>query len=77
MSYQKPEKDFGEGPVRKPCEVKVVNQLNRVQYQKTHKIRITLTSRKVKSLEKVCQGMHYSSMLVIELPKPSSTTLRH
>jgi small subunit ribosomal protein S20e len=35
MSYQKPEKDFGEGP-------------------KIHKIRITLTSRKVQSLEKVC-----------------------
>jgi len=35
MSFQKPEKDFGEGP-------------------KIHKIRITLTSRKVASLEKVC-----------------------
>ncbi|KAJ9145371.1 hypothetical protein NKR23_g5247 [Pleurostoma richardsiae] len=35
MSYQKPEKEFGEQP-------------------KTHKIRITLTSRKVQSLEKVC-----------------------
>jgi len=35
MSYQKGEKDFGEGP-------------------KVHKIRITLTSRNVKSLEKVC-----------------------
>jgi len=35
MSFQKPEKDFGEGP-------------------KIHKIRITLTSRKVVSLEKVC-----------------------
>ncbi|KAJ9646779.1 40S ribosomal protein S20 [Exophiala oligosperma] len=35
MSFQKPEKDFGEGP-------------------KIHKIRITLTSRKVQSLEKVC-----------------------
>jgi ribosomal protein S10 len=35
MSFQKPEKDFGEGP-------------------KVHKIRITLTSRKVQSLEKVC-----------------------
>ena len=34
MSYQKPEKDFGEGP-------------------KIHKIRITLTSRNVSSLEKV------------------------
>jgi len=34
MSYQKGEKDFGEGP-------------------KVHKIRITLTSRNVKSLEKV------------------------
>merc|ERR1712093_198819 len=38
MSYQKPEKEFGEGP-------------------KTHKIRITLTSRKVQSLEKVCQEL--------------------
>jgi ribosomal protein S10 len=35
MSFQKPEKDFGDGP-------------------KIHKIRITLTSRKVQSLEKVC-----------------------
>ncbi|KAI0008270.1 40S ribosomal protein S20-like protein [Xylariaceae sp. FL0662B] len=35
MSYNKPEKDFGEAP-------------------KTHKIRITLTSRKVTALEKVC-----------------------
>jgi small subunit ribosomal protein S20e len=35
MSYNKPEKDFGDGP-------------------KIHKIRITLTSRKVASLEKVC-----------------------
>ncbi|CAG8894087.1 unnamed protein product [Penicillium nalgiovense] len=38
MSFQKPEKDFGEGP-------------------KVHKIRITLTSRKVASLEKVCQEL--------------------
>ncbi|MCJ1231515.1 40S ribosomal protein S20 [Toensbergia leucococca] len=38
MSYQKPEKDFGEGP-------------------KTHKIRITLTSRKLQALEKVCQEL--------------------
>ncbi|CAD6569430.1 40S ribosomal protein S20 [Imshaugia aleurites] len=38
MSYQKPEKDFGEGP-------------------KIHKIRITLTSRKIQSLEKVCQEL--------------------
>ncbi|CBX98340.1 40S ribosomal protein S20 [Plenodomus lingam] len=38
MSYNKPEKDFGEGP-------------------KIHKIRITLTSRNVKSLEKVCQEL--------------------
>jgi len=35
MSYNKGEKDFGEGP-------------------KVHRIRITLTSRNVKSLEKVC-----------------------
>jgi small subunit ribosomal protein S20e len=38
MSYNKPEKDFGDGP-------------------KIHKIRITLTSRNVKSLEKVCQEL--------------------
>merc|ERR1712000_759378 len=38
MSFQKPEKDFGEGP-------------------KIHKIRITLTSRKVQSLEKVCSEL--------------------
>ena len=38
MSYQKPEKEFGEGP-------------------KTHKIRITLTSRKVDALEKVSQEL--------------------
>ncbi|KAJ9314774.1 hypothetical protein DTO271D3_5020 [Paecilomyces variotii] len=38
MSFQKPEKDFGEGP-------------------KVHKIRITLTSRKVASLEKVCSEL--------------------
>ncbi|KAI9707158.1 MAG: 40S ribosomal protein S20 [Candelina mexicana] len=38
MSYQKPEKDFGEGP-------------------KIHKIRITLTSKNVQSLEKVCQEL--------------------
>ncbi|KAL3426154.1 40S ribosomal protein S20 [Phlyctema vagabunda] len=38
MSYQKPEKEFGEGP-------------------KIHRIRITLTSRKVDSLEKVCQEL--------------------
>ncbi|KAK4112613.1 ribosomal protein S1 [Canariomyces notabilis] len=38
MSYNKPEKDFGEAP-------------------KVHKIRITLTSRKVQSLEKVCQEL--------------------
>jgi len=38
MSFQKPEKDFGEGP-------------------KIHKIRITLSSRKVASLEKVCQEL--------------------
>ncbi|KAL5354019.1 40S ribosomal protein S20 [Pseudogymnoascus australis] len=35
MSFQKPEKEFGEGP-------------------KIHRIRITLTSRKVDALEKVC-----------------------
>lgn len=38
MSYNKPEKDFGEAP-------------------KYHKIRITLSSRKVASLEKVCSEL--------------------
>jgi len=38
MSYQKGEKDFGDGP-------------------KIHRIRITLTSRNVKSLEKVCSEL--------------------
>jgi len=38
MSYNKGEKDFGEGP-------------------KIHKIRITLTSRNVKSVEKVCSEL--------------------
>ncbi|KAK4132121.1 ribosomal protein S1 [Trichocladium antarcticum] len=38
MSYNKPEKDFGDAP-------------------KAHKIRITLTSRKVQALEKVCQEL--------------------
>ncbi|KAG7284791.1 40S ribosomal protein S20 [Staphylotrichum longicolle] len=38
MSYNKPEKEFGEAP-------------------KVHKIRITLTSRKVQALEKVCQEL--------------------
>ncbi|KAF2868974.1 ribosomal protein S10 domain-containing protein [Massariosphaeria phaeospora] len=38
MSYNKPEKDFGDGP-------------------KVHKIRITLTSRDVKALEKVCSEL--------------------
>ncbi|KAL3442565.1 ribosomal protein S1 [Aspergillus insuetus] len=38
MSYNKQEKEFGEGP-------------------KVHKIRITLTSRKVASLESVCSAL--------------------
>ncbi|EAU33462.1 40S ribosomal protein S20 [Aspergillus terreus NIH2624] len=53
MSFQKPEKDFGEGPsipTRPPT-----NHARSVQ--KVHKIRITLTSRKVASLEKVCSEL--------------------
>uniref|UniRef100_A0A093W239 40S ribosomal protein S20 n=1 Tax=Talaromyces marneffei PM1 TaxID=1077442 RepID=A0A093W239_TALMA len=50
MSFQKPEKDFGEGP-------------------KIHKIRITLSSRKVASLEKVCQEL-------IERAKSKSLTVK-
>ncbi|KAI5295726.1 40S ribosomal protein S20 [Ascosphaera acerosa] len=45
MSYQKPEKDFGEA----------LQQLT--PSQKIHKVRITLTSRKVASLEKVCSEL--------------------
>lgn len=72
MSYQKPEKDFGEGPVSShhsllpsssPPSSKFqfppttsANSL-RTDAQKIHKIRMTLTSRKVQSLEKVCQEL--------------------
>ena len=69
MSYQKPEKDFGEGPVR-PSSLAPSPPLLLSTYlaptnylpllpneQKIHKIRITLTSRKVQSLEKVCQEL--------------------
>ena len=73
MSFQKPEKDFGEGPVcllspgqhnsRKP------HQLLIVTLQKIHKIRITLSSRKVASLEKVCQEL-------IERAKSKSLTVK-
>jgi small subunit ribosomal protein S20e len=57
MSYQKPEKEFGEGPVCSslPSPQNVFYLL--YSTQKTHKIRITLTSRKVQSLEKVCQEL--------------------
>lgn len=64
MSFQKPEKDFGEGPVRRtryaafcshhPQQIHT-NHISSLQ--KVHKIRITLTSRKVASLEKVCQEL--------------------
>ena len=51
MSYQKGEKDFGEGPV---CLWLSLSIYPLTAGQKVHKIRITLTSRNVKSLEKVC-----------------------
>jgi len=64
MSFQKPEKDFGEGPV---CRTTAILWLPTVPLntvtnfrsfvQKIHKIRITLTSRKVASLEKVCSEL--------------------
>ncbi len=68
MSYQKPEKDFGEGPVSHiPSNIPSPTphstsapskQLTSIHTdQKIHKIRITLTSRKVQSLEKVCQEL--------------------
>lgn len=38
-------------------DVKSLNLLNRLRFQKTHKIRITLTSKKVQALEKVCQEL--------------------
>ncbi|CAD6564652.1 MAG: 40S ribosomal protein S20 [Alectoria sarmentosa] len=67
MSYQKPEKDFGEGPVRVPLfACSLPKRLDKTQdqhrsryllLQKIHKIRITLTSRKIQSLEKVCQEL--------------------
>lgn len=58
MSYQKPEKDYGEGPVRIPAVYLPLNKTDcLLDGQKIHKIRITLTSRKVQSLEKVCQEL--------------------
>ena len=58
MSYQKPEKEFGEGPVRSVSQSHIFgHETNNCILQKTHKIRITLTSRKVASLEKVCQEL--------------------
>jgi small subunit ribosomal protein S20e len=55
MSFQKPEKDFGDGPVRQNTyPLAVPTSSNHFCLQKIHKIRITLTSRKVQSLEKVC-----------------------
>ncbi|CAF9935564.1 MAG: 40S ribosomal protein S20 [Alectoria fallacina] len=66
MSYQKPEKDFGEGPVCVRSLLAVYTsvfdktqgqQRSRYFLQKIHKIRITLTSRKIQSLEKVCQEL--------------------
>jgi small subunit ribosomal protein S20e len=72
MSFQKPEKDFSEGPVRSfqalaritrnylPFQISCCNHTTRFPptnippRQKIHKIRITLTSRKVGALEKVC-----------------------
>ena len=52
----KGEKDFGEGPVgdTSPWPYLLTKAQTR---QKTHKIRITLTSRNVKSLEKVCSEL--------------------
>lgn len=56
MSYNKNEKDFGgEGPVRFPHKYNLLTTAD--ISQKTHKIRITLTSRKVQSLEKVCREL--------------------
>lgn len=64
MSYQKGEKDFGEGPVSRPNSPSPSPHPKRRSKltilplpQKIHKIRITLTSRKVKSLEKVCKEL--------------------
>lgn len=71
MSYNKPEKDHGEAPVRflpfsplprdlslsqhcdLPQNLKLANARTPFE-QKSHKIRITLSSRKVPVLEKVC-----------------------
>ncbi|KAG6353394.1 hypothetical protein INS49_007476 [Diaporthe citri] len=65
MSYQKPEKGDFEGPTTSAwsyyyyyyyyyyCVAADANS-PAPTIQKTHKIRITLTSRKVQSLEKVC-----------------------
>ncbi|CAN9199464.1 unnamed protein product [Alternaria alternata] len=49
MSYNKPEKDFGEGPK--------IHKASLPQCYARKAIRITLTSRNVKSLEKVCQEL--------------------
>ena len=57
MSFQKPEKDFGDGPVSIGSDASIELTDIDAKYQKIHKIRITLTSRKVKSLEKVCQEL--------------------
>lgn len=57
-SYQKPDKDHGDAPVRLPPAPRSICQTIRgielTLAQKAHKIRITLTSRKVTVLEKVC-----------------------
>jgi small subunit ribosomal protein S20e len=55
-SYQKPEKDHGEAPVRLARHrlKKMAHRKTNSPQQKSHKIRITLTSRKVQTLEKVC-----------------------
>ncbi|TQS33555.1 hypothetical protein Golomagni_06096 [Golovinomyces magnicellulatus] len=53
MSYQKPEKEIGEAPNGNPSP-ESVQLLTYLALQKSHKIRITLSSRKVQTLEKVC-----------------------
>jgi small subunit ribosomal protein S20e len=63
MSFQKPEKTMAEGPVRISLPFPSLAPLftntsaNQIRLQKIHKIRITLTSRKVASLEKVCSEL--------------------
>ncbi|KAI4244918.1 MAG: hypothetical protein L6R40_002824 [Gallowayella cf. fulva] len=63
MSYNKPEKGAGEGPVRNPASRAIpviklyTNDSFFTPFQQIHKIRITLTSRKVGALEKVCQEL--------------------